>query len=471
MAAGIFSAKDVSHISKFKGDQFNFYKFQLRLVPMNHGLLNIVEGTNKRPTAIAPIASPSNAAEVKINTEKIDEWIKMDTAAQNFIVSTLEEKVMRTIMNCKTSYSMWSRLVSQYELASMENKHLLMGKFMSYQFDASYDVMTHVAAVETLASQLCDVNSPVSDDQIIAKITSTLPLHGKRNNKSFMSAWNSTDDRIKTISLLASRLQVEENMLKLAEVCMEPSDAGAFFVNKKKEKAAFPETKRDFRCDNRPVCAYCKNVNRRANHREEDCWLKQSYLQGKRDGSAGDAMLTHLTKREPPFFDDSYAFKSAEIQFNSECWYADSGASEHMTDNRALFTDMKSTQSGKRLIKGVGKDNKALHVTGIGNISIRSNVDGEWHDGILRGVLFVPNLGVNLFSIGAATERGAIASFDKDGVKLEKNGKVVAVGSKNPEETLPDAFFKPPITRVICSSQHQGHTKLCSDLARTLGPR
>jgi gag-polypeptide of LTR copia-type len=99
--------------------------------------------------------------------------------------------------------------------------------------------MIHIAAIESLAAQLRDVNSAVSDDQIIAKITSTLPLNGNRNYKAFMSAWNSTDDTIKTIPLLASRLQVEENMLKLADVAMEPSDSAAFFVNRKKGKVAF----------------------------------------------------------------------------------------------------------------------------------------------------------------------------------------------------------------------------------------
>jgi hypothetical protein len=132
---------------------------------------------------------------------------------------------------------MWTCLLSKYELALAENKHLLISKFMSYQYNSNCDVMTHVAAVESRAAQLSDVNLVVFDEQITAKITSTLPLNGNRNYKSFMSVWNSTDDGIKTIALLESRLQVKENMLKLAELNTEPSDAGAFFASKKKGKA------------------------------------------------------------------------------------------------------------------------------------------------------------------------------------------------------------------------------------------
>lgn len=247
-----------------------------------------------------------------------------------------------------------------------------------------------------------------------------------------MSAWNSTDDTIKTIALLASRLQVEENMLKLADLSTESSDTGAFYANKKKEKVTFSESKRDFRSDNRSktICAYCKDLNKRANHREEDCWLKQSYLQGKRDAGGGEALLSQSSRSEPPTKDDSYAFKSTDILFDSECWYADSGASEHMSDNRSLFDTLQPIPPGKRLIKGVGKNNEAHQATGIGNISIRSKVDGVWHNGTLSNVLFVPNLGVNLLSIEATTERGVTASFDKRGVKLTNNGKIVGTGSK-----------------------------------------
>ena len=98
--------------------------------------------------------------------------------------------------------------------------------------------MSHVSAVESLASQLSDVNATISEDQIIAKITSSLPLSGNRNYRSFMSAWNSTDDAIKILPLLASRLQVEENMLKLTDMSVETSDA-AFYANKKKGSRFF----------------------------------------------------------------------------------------------------------------------------------------------------------------------------------------------------------------------------------------
>lgn len=76
-----------------------------------------------------------------------------------------------------------------------------------------------------------------------------------------------------------------------------------------------------------------------------------------------------------------YAFKSTDILFDSDCWYADPWASEYMSDNRTLFNNMKPIQLGKRLIKGVGKNNKALQAARIGRISLAIKVDSEWYDG------------------------------------------------------------------------------------------
>lgn len=258
---------------------------------------------------------------------------------------------------------MWIRLLNQYELNSVDNKHLLTGKFMVYQYVPTHDIMFHVSAVESFASQLSDVNSPIPDDQIIAKITSTLPLNGNHNYRSFMSAWNITDDAIKTLSLLTSRLQVEENMLRLTEMSVG-SSVGAFFAGKKKNKVVFSESKsRDFSSHGRsnPICGHCRNLNHRAPHRKEYCWIKEAYLKGRQDAGSEEAMLAKPRKEKTtaPVFDDDFAFKSADLQFNNECWYADSGASEHMSDQKSIFQSITPINRGDRAIKG-GKEQRSI---------------------------------------------------------------------------------------------------------------
>ena len=49
MAEGTFYPKEVTHITKFNGTNFRLLKFQLNLVLEGLKLLEILDGTTKRP--------------------------------------------------------------------------------------------------------------------------------------------------------------------------------------------------------------------------------------------------------------------------------------------------------------------------------------------------------------------------------------------------------------------------------------
>ena len=56
------------------------------------------------------------------------------------------------------------------EQTAAENKMFLLQQFLNYQYKEGHDISSHVTAIELMASQLRDVRSPVSDDQVITKI-------------------------------------------------------------------------------------------------------------------------------------------------------------------------------------------------------------------------------------------------------------------------------------------------------------
>ena len=71
MATGNFSAKNFYRISKFDGSNFSLWKFQLKLVLENHGLVELVEGIDLLPSAIALLADNSNSAALTTRDTKI----------------------------------------------------------------------------------------------------------------------------------------------------------------------------------------------------------------------------------------------------------------------------------------------------------------------------------------------------------------------------------------------------------------
>lgn len=439
MATGTFSARDISHITKFDGNNFSFWKFQLKLILEHHGLVDIVEGKEPMPKAIDLHSDNSNATEVAARDELIKNWKQKDNASRNFIVSSLDERCQRSLMNCTTSSQMWSRLKTQFELVSQENKHLLMAKFMGYEYGTGNKIMDHITAVETLATQLTDLGSPISEEQIITKIVMTLPS----SYRPFLSAWNNVEDNKKTLSLLTLRLQAEENMSKVAELTVSNSSPdAAFWASKGRQKPQRQQNETNDwlgnakdtakRGQKKPQCDFCRKANRRSTHSEDKCWVKEAYLQGRREATEEKAALAKSSSLKATTGEDDYAFHSNGLKqpLSPNSWYADSGASQHMTDQMSFFKTFRPIEPNTRAVKGIGKSNKSLYALGIGDVQIKSQVNGIWHNGIINDVLYVPDLGANLFSIGAATERSVKAVFDREGLSLIKNGKTVATGSR-----------------------------------------
>ena len=100
------------------------------------------------------------------------DWQRRDVLARNYLVLTIESQQQRSLINCRTANEMWTRLSAQHLRNAVENQHVLQQKFFEYQYQLDDDIMTHITEVETMASQLSDVEAPVSDIQIMTKILS-----------------------------------------------------------------------------------------------------------------------------------------------------------------------------------------------------------------------------------------------------------------------------------------------------------
>lgn len=79
-------------------------------------------------------------------------------------------------------------------------------------------------------------------------------------------------------------------------------------------------------------------------------------------------------------------------------------------------------------MKGVGHNNNLLQAKEMVDLIIQTNVNEEWHSGILKNVLFVPDLSVNLFSVRSATKAGLLVLFNNNRVIISKGEKILAVG-------------------------------------------
>ena len=107
--------------------------------------------------------------------------------------------------------------------------------------------------------------------------------------------------------------------------------------------------------------------------------------------------------------DHSYHSSTQQTIRNDSTWYADSGATRHMTDQRNILWNFKPDDSTPRYVTGIG--NTQLLTEGQGDVKATTMINGTEVPITIKNVLFVPKLGTNLFSIGTSTNEGVEAVF------------------------------------------------------------
>lgn len=102
-------------------------------------------------------------------------------------------------------------------------------------------------------------------------------------------------------------------------------------------------------------------------------------------------------------------------------WILDSGATEHMTFSRECFSSYNEleekrpvTVGGERVIWGIGT----------GEVICRKT-DGTAGSVTLKNVLLVPGLGVNLFSVSVASDRGKDVHFSGEMCQIVQGNKII----------------------------------------------
>ena len=145
--------------------------------------------------------------------------------------------------------------------------------------------------------------------------------------------------------------------------------------------------------------------------------------------------------------------------------FADSGATKHMSDQRNLFEAFTPVEAGTWSIIGIGDNH--LEVRGRGNIKIIIDIDGSKTTRNIRDVLYVPGLGTNLFSIGAATEHGLEARFQGDQVRFY-NGDSLVLKGRRTGDTLYLLDLKPQATTTQISAPTQSDQAFNANLRASL---
>jgi len=297
---------DVTAITKFNGENYQQWKFQLICAIQVKGILDIVKGEKVRPTS-------------NINGEA-DAWDKKDALAMFIVTSVMEFKQIALIENCNTSFEVFIKLNSIYEQKMETNKFIHHDRFYQYEMSVTGGIAHHITKVEFLARQIRENGDIVSDLAIMIKIISTLPI----KYKGFRQAWMSTLEDNQTLNNLTARLLDEEANITVQE----------------EHDNALATTSSGYSSKNRKYTIKCH----RKGHLTRDCRSKPKEAddenKDKKSKESNDGRKYNIGRHS------NYTAFSSEMCTSSltdvDSWILDSGASNHMTDRKEFFSTFET---------------------------------------------------------------------------------------------------------------------------------
>lgn len=381
---------DLFKINKLTdAESWSPWKFQVKVLLNASEAFDVVSGDHKRPVLIKQQGETDEQAQQRLEVE-LKAWKKIDCLAQKLIATSVGQQPLMHIMNCNTSNEMWQKLLNIYEQKTETSVHILQQKFYAFVMDPCDSIASHISKLEDLVQRLKELNEPVSDSMLITKILMTLPSEYGH----FHSAWESTATEDRTLQKLTARLMVEETR-----------------INQVFESGTNAMTVRKFKSRRPGICYKCRQYG----HWKKDCPAKMSNSQSKSDVSE---------KKGEAFISDTISVKT-----RNDCrWYMDSGASDHMCNNRNWFANYLEIIPPLSITIGNGK---TIYALGKGDINILSFDEKHWLEKHLADVLYVPDIGLNLFSSGCALDKGLKMISDRDKCKFFKDDRIVAVGVRS----------------------------------------
>jgi hypothetical protein len=124
------------HMPKFDGNDFTTWKFQITRLFVASSLLEIVNGTKKKPAST--------------NQAELSTWERENAKAMFMISSSMEAKQLRSLITCETANEMWLKLSKIHEQKSASNKLVLNQRYHEYRMAPGDSVVEHFTKIQNL---------------------------------------------------------------------------------------------------------------------------------------------------------------------------------------------------------------------------------------------------------------------------------------------------------------------------------
>src|SRR5579859_5027981 len=356
-------------------------------------LWEVVQGKDKKPerptpTTTIPQSSDQAAAAATAMEDyeaEFEAWTKKAKKARKMIISTISPSVMTYVEGTKDPAEMWAILEGRYKPKSSVTLRQPQRQFNTTKMlDDDGDMEKHLQRVERLKRQIEEQGETISDSNYVSVLLNCAPPQYDVQ----ISILEAQDDVMS--SIIINRL-LEEYRKFLITKPEEKRMAMRADQRKggKSKSGRNPSSSPKF--DGK-----CNHCNKRG-HKEDQCWTKHPEL--KLEKSRRDE------RNEKPKFAMTATISVAvpKRQSDPHIWFTDSGASDHFSSHKELFTTLRKLEKPICIETAEGT---AIGV-GVGSVTLTVlSKDDLETDLQLNEVIYAPSMSTNLFSFMAIYDKG-----------------------------------------------------------------
>lgn len=367
-------------ISKLNGGNYQVWKFKMELLLIKEELWDQVKTT-----------VPTEAAAASA-------WKKKDDKARATICLLVEDSQLMHIRKATTAKEAWDSLKEYHEKSTLTSKVYLLRQICNLKLSETGNMEQHIATMQELVDKLTALGEEIKDHFFVAILLSSLP----ETYGTLITALESRPEAELTLDFVKGKLLDEYRRRKGVPDLDNDNTA----MKASQNNSATSEK-------GQKMCFFCHKIG----HFKQDCIKFKRWKLKKEKANQAESSENSS---------DFLCFSAYQEERKEELWYIDSGATSHMTNNRAAFKSLVL----KKLPDVTLANGRGTKAFGIGTV-ITKCLDGNNKETNveLRDVLYVPDLTNNLLSVKKLTEKGLTVQFKDSGCKIIKGDLIVARAS------------------------------------------
>lgn len=300
----------------------------------------------------------------------------LNSKALSLIILSCEDHVIRLIDPNDLAAAAWTKLEKQYGQVGFSARHLAFQSLVSTTLSSCSNVDQFIDQFRTHVTTLSQITSVPLPQWLLLSILIN-------NAGNVYESWSQS-----IMQQVRSRTISEDSLYYLEEVIASLIDEARRmnYVTDSNSSTAMVARKPG---KSKPICKHCGKI-----HKSENCWqmfpekkpiARYSSAQPDQSNTQSNINFTSNNTNNDMFTHQStksiaLLFPSQSQQINA--WVLDSGATQHMCNNKSLFTNFETSATTITIA-----DNSKIQATGKGDVAITTNNGRSFS---LRNVLYVP---------------------------------------------------------------------------------